>query len=76
MGWGEIIKAAIIALPKIVDEFKALRLEIKAMQNAATDRRIDEIQREVSEIITKVKHEEDRQKLLDLVRDLNRSVSK
>lgn len=74
--WGVAVLGFLKALPGLVGSLRDLIDTLKQMQNNQTDARINKIQEEVSTILAKVRHEEDRQKLLELVRALNDARSK
>lgn len=59
------------ALPDLVSVIRELGKEIGRMRDANIERKIDKIESDVNTIIARVKNETDREKLLDLARQLN-----
>lgn len=69
--WGPAIIGFLKALPELVSALREFMGVLKHMQNAQTDRKIEGIQAEVNAVLAKVRHEDDRHKLLELARTLN-----
>lgn len=77
MGWLEVIKAALISIPKLLDEFKALREEIARAAEAAENRRQQEIrdaQNKLQIEVMRIQNDEERARLLRRISELERQL--
>lgn len=77
MGWLEVIKAALISIPKLLDEFKALRKEIARAAEAAENRRQQEIrdaQNKLQIEVMRIQNDEERARLLRRISELERQL--
>lgn len=71
MNWVSIIAGALKAIPQIADGLKLINENIIKLGDAKTEFQINNIKRDLDEVIAKVKATEDRDKLLDLAKRLN-----
>jgi hypothetical protein len=77
VGWWEVIKAALVSIPKLLDEFKALREEIARAAAAAENRRLQEVrdaQNKLEIEILRLKNDEERAGLLRRIHELERQL--
>jgi len=71
MGFFSTLTASLKAVSEIADAIKLLDSTLKNIGDLRTEAKINNIKRELDEIIDKVKETEDRQKLLELAERLN-----
>jgi len=77
MGWLEVIKAAIVSIPKLLDEFRALRVAIEKSVAAAENRRQQEVrdaQNKLQIEVQRVTHDEERARLARRISELERKL--
>lgn len=77
MSWLEAIKAAVIAIPKIVDLFKSLTEQIQKAVAAAENRHLQEIrdaQRKLEADINRLQNDQDRKALVHRLAELERRL--
>lgn len=77
MGWWEALKAAVISIPKFLDELKELRLAFERAAAAAENRRLEEVRNEQNKLqleVQRVVHDEERARLLRRVAELERKL--
>jgi hypothetical protein len=77
VGWWEVIKAAIVAIPKLVDEFRALRESFEKAALAAENRKLQEVRDAQSALqveIQRVVDDAERARLARRISELERRL--
>jgi ABC-type transport system involved in cytochrome bd biosynthesis fused ATPase/permease subunit len=77
MGWAEALKAAIIAIPKVLDAIERLGDTIAEAMKAAENRRqaeVREAQNRLEIEVMRVQHDEERARLARRISELERKL--
>ena len=64
---------AIAAIPQILEQIRDARINLS---NEITERKLERINRKVNELTARLPHGKDRDEILDLVSELNDTISK